>query len=165
MTNHIKEDKKALKTMIILFKAHQSLIQFIKEDIKETGFDMNEFSVFEVIYHQEKLKVKEIKEKVLIANSSLTYILNKLKEKELVQSEESIQDKRIKYIFLTEKGKKKALKIFPKHYNNLKEIFNILKEEELNNLNEGLKKIGFTAKKRLEKWNIFILIIEVIIHL
>jgi|SRR5690554_781885 len=149
MTNHIIEDKKALKTMIILFKAHQSLVEFIKKDIKDTGFDINEFSVFEVIYHKEKLKIKDIKEKVLIANSSLSYILNKLKEKALIKSEESTKDKRIKYISLTEKGKKKALEIFPKHYNNLKEILNVLDDKETNNLNKALKKVGFNAKKRL----------------
>ena len=151
MNTHIKEDKKALKPMIILFKAHQSLTEFIKEDIKATGFDINEFSVFEVIYHHEKLIVSEIKEKVLIANSSLSYILNKLLIKGLIKSEIDSNDKRIKHISLTKKGLNLALEIFPSHYDKLKEIFSELTATEVKTVSESLKKIGFAAESRLEK--------------
>ena len=148
MTKHLKEDKKALKSMIILFKAHNALIEYIKKDIEKTSFDLNEFAVFEVIYHKERLTVNEIKEKVLVANSSLTYILDKLEKKEYIKREADKNDKRIKHISLTDKGLTKALDVFPKHYDNLKEIFNTLSEEECKSLNQSLKKIGYLAKER-----------------
>ena len=149
MTSHLKEDKNDLKSMIILFKAHNALIEYIKKDIENTGFDLNEFAVFEVIYHKEKLTVNEIKEKVLVANSSLTYILDKLEKKDLIKREKSTEDQRISLVSLTNKGINKATAIFPNHYNNLKSIFNNLTKEEQEELNKALKTIGFIARERL----------------
>src|SRR5690554_7078762 len=130
MTSHLKEDKKDLKSMIILFKAHNALIEYIKKDIENTGFDLNEFAVYEVIYHKEKLTVNEIKEKVLVANSSLTYILDKLEKKDLIKREKSKNDQRISLVSLTKEGLNKATSVFPNHYNNLKSIFNNLTKED-----------------------------------
>lgn len=151
MNNHLLEDKKDLKSMIILFKTHNTLIEYIKKDIENTSFDLNEFAVFEVIYHNKKLTVQDIKDKVLVANSSLTYILDKLENKELIKRTKSDIDLRVTFISLTNKGEKEALNIFPKHYENLKEIFNILTQEEQEQLNNLLKKIGFLAKERINK--------------
>lgn len=149
MINHIVEDKKDLKSMIILFKAHDALIKFIKKDIANTSFDLNEFAVFEVIYHKEKLTVNEIHDKVLVASSSLSYILNKLENKGYINREEDVKDRRIKNVSLTKQGLTKAQSIFPKHYDNLKTIFNKLNKEEQQTLNNLLKVIGFEAKARL----------------
>lgn len=150
MTSHLKEDKKDLKSMIILFKAHDALIKFIKKDIKKTSFDLNEFVVFEVIYHKEKLTVNEIHEKILIANSSLSYILNKLENKGYITRNADPKDKRIKNVSLTDLGLKKAHSVFPKHYENLKTIFNELTKEEQQTLNKLLKTIGFKAEERIK---------------
>lgn len=149
MISHLKEDKNELKSMIILFKAHSALTEYIKKDIENTGFDLNEFAVFEVIYHKEKLTVNEIKEKVLVANSSLTYILDKLEKKDLIKREKSTEDQRISLVSLTKEGLNKATSVFPNHYNNLKSIFNNLSEKEQEQLNKSLKTIGFLAKERL----------------
>ena len=156
---HLKNDRDSLKTMIILFKAHQALTEYIKEDIKDSGFDLNEFGVFEVIYHKQKLQVHEIKEKVLVAPSSLTYILDKLQKKKLIRRERCETDGRVFFITLTDEGLKKGLEIFPKHYDNLKFIFNQLSDEESDLINSLLKKIGYKAEEQL-LWNIYILIIN-----
>ena len=146
---HLTKDRDSLKTMIILFKTHQALTEYIKEDIKDSGFDLNEFAVFEVIYHKQKLQVHEIKEKVLVAPSSLTYILDKLVKKGLIKRERCVNDGRVFYITLTDKGLEKGLEVFPKHYSNLKTIFDELSLEESESLNEQLKKIGYKAKELL----------------
>lgn len=146
----LKEDKTTLKPMITLFKAHKSLVEFIKEDIKNTSFDINEFAVFEIIYHKEKISVSEIKDKVLIANSSLSYILKKLENKSLIKRIKDKNDKRINYIMLTEKGIIEAENIFPNHYNNLKEIFNYLTNDEKDLLIKLTKKIGIHTEEVLK---------------
>lgn len=145
-----QQTKQQLKPMITLFKAHRSLLEFIKDDIKKYNFDINEFSVFEIIYHKEKVKINEIKENILIANSSLSYILDKLEKRNLIYREKDNKDKRITYVKLTENGLKKANNIFPEHYETLINLFNILTNEEKEILEKITKKIGIHTKEVLK---------------
>lgn len=150
MTAQLQIDRKDLKSMIILFKTYQSLVEFTKQDIQTSGFDLNEFSVFEVIYHYKEITVQDIKDKILVANSSLTYILDKLQKKDLINRKKCTNDGRVTYISLTDKGLSKALEIFPKHYGHLKEIFNVLAVEEQEQLNILLKKVSYKAMEFLK---------------
>lgn len=142
MNNHLLNDKITLKPMITLFKAHKELMSFIKNDIKDTSFDINEFGVLEVIYHKKEITISNIKNKILLANSSLSYILDKLEKRDLIKRVKDGNDKRITYVSLTNKGNLISEKIFPEHYNNLKELFSVLSVEEKEILSNILKKIG-----------------------
>jgi len=142
MKSQSNDDKIKFKPMITLFKAHKSFLEFIKNEIKDYNFDLNEFAVLEVIYHKKKISVSNIKNKILLANSSLSYILDKLEKRSLIKRENDINDKRVYYISLTNEGNKLCNKIFPKHYNNLKEVINVLTNEEKIILSNLLKKLG-----------------------
>ena len=142
----LNEDRVDLKLMIVLFKAHQSLVEFIKDDIKDCNLDLNEFSVLEVIYHKKELTVQEINEKVLVASSSLSYILQKLEKRNLIQRKKCQRDKRVSYISLTDDGYSFSNDLFPKHYDNLKEMFKVLSSEEKESAKEILKKLGYFIK-------------------
>ncbi len=157
MNEILNNNRIDLKAMIVMFKAYQSLIEVIKNDIKKTSFDLNEFTVLEVIYHKKKLSVAEIKEKVLVANSSLTYILDKLEKKDLIKRTKSTKDRRITHIELTNKGLIESNNIFPDHYEVLKDVYSILTTEEKNIIVELLKRLGLHAKEiGGVKWYIFI---------
>ena len=141
--------KKQLKPVITLFKAHQVLTEFIKADIKDTKFDLNEFSVFEVVYHYETIKVQDIKDKVLVASSSLTYILDKLQRKNIIKRSRCKKDQRVIYISLTEHGKAVSNHLFPKHYEKLQALLNVLDTNEQETLSNLLKKLGLHTKEQL----------------
>lgn len=166
MSKTLKQNRKELKPMIVMFKAYHSLIEVIKEDIKDTGFDFNEFTVLEVVYHKNRLTVADIKDKVLVVSSSLTYILDKLTKKNLIRRVKCTDDRRVTYVELTEEGLKRSKEVFPKHYDNLKEIFKVLTEDEKINMTDILKKVGFSAINFQEEneWYIYILITIVKIH-
>lgn len=139
--------KKDLKMMIVLFKTYQTLTEFIKEDIKDTTFNLNEFAVLEVVYHQKEVTVNDIFSKVLVANSSLSYILDKLVKKGLVSRRQCTDDRRVTYISLTKNGKEVANKIFPPHYDNLKKQFAVLSDDEKQQAINILKKLSFSIGK------------------
>lgn len=148
MSNYkLEDDKINLKPMITLFKSHQSLTKFIKDDIRKYEFDLNEFGVLEVLYHHPRLRVSHVNEKVLVNSSSLTYILDKLEKKLLIKREVDKDDKRVIYIKLTNEGKKVGDKIFPPHYKQLNQIFGCLTGEEKDELSRLLKKVGLKAKE------------------
>lgn len=137
--------KKDLKLMIVLFKSYQTLANYIKEDIKNTDFNLNEFSVLEVVYHHKEITVNDIHSKVLVANSSLSYILDKLVKKELIERRQCTDDKRVTYISLTDKGQKVSETIFPPHYDRLKAIFANLTDAEKEQTIQTLKKLSISV--------------------
>lgn len=142
--------KEQIKPLITLFKAHNSLTKYIKKDISKTGFDLNEFAVLEVIYHHGALNVQKINEKILVAPSSLSYILTKLQNKNLINRETPKEDRRATIVSLSNEGKKIAYKIFPKHYENIINLFSTLTNEEQILLSELLKKLGTSVENDLK---------------
>ncbi len=140
------ENSNDLKTMRILFRAVQSLEQIIKKDVKNYGFTMNEFAAVEALYHKGRLSVNEITQAVLIPNSSMTYVLDRLEVKGLICRLQDTDDKRTFYVELSKLGLDKLNDILPKHYKVLTNVFGILTTEEQALLNDSLKKLGYYAK-------------------
>mgnify|MGYP001252810985 CR=1 FL=1 len=131
-----------LKTITILFRAVDSITELIKNDMKKHELNVTEFGTLEVLYHKGTLPVQKIIDKVLIANSSMSYVLTKLAEKELITKEYCPTDKRSYHVSITEKGKKLMDKIYPIHLQTLRGKLDILTENEEQLLQELLKKVG-----------------------
>ena len=134
-----------LKTMTILFRCVQAIEQIVKKDIMNYGLTLNEFSALEVIYHKGKMPVQGICQKVLIPNSSMTYVLDKLEEKQLIVRKQDAIDKRAIYVELTPLGLSKSKEVFPKHYDVMEQVFAVLTKDEKETINRLLKKLGFYA--------------------
>ncbi len=139
------ENTNDLKTMTILFRTVQSVEALAKKDILNYGVNMTEFAALEVLHHKGRMPVQSMCQKVLIANSSMTYVLDKLEEKKYIKRIQDQNDKRTFYVELTTKGKTLADDIFPKHYQAMQKIFDILSDDEKKTLNELLKKLGYHA--------------------
>lgn len=135
----------SLKSMRILFRAHQAIESYSKKDILQYNLTLNEFAALEVLFHKGKLPVQAMCTEVLIANSSMTYVLDKLEGKDLIKRIQDMNDKRTFYVELSEKGRIYATKIFPKHYQVMREVFDVLNVEERETLNNLLKKVGYHA--------------------
>ncbi|VEU82307.1 MarR family winged helix-turn-helix transcriptional regulator [Acholeplasma hippikon] len=139
-------EQDSLKTMRILFRAHQAVETYAKKDILSYGLTLNEFTALEVLYHKGKLPVQSVCDAVLIPNSSMTYVLDKLEVKKLITRTQDKLDKRTYYVELSENGLNFSNEIFPKHYEHMRKVFDILSTNEQESLNQLLKKIGYFAK-------------------
>lgn len=134
-----------LSILIILFKAHNNLQKQVKKSLAGTDLSVNEFTVMEALYSKGKLNPGQISTAILIPNSSLTYVLDKLEEKNYIQREYSDLDKRSNDIYLTELGKSIFEEIYQKHVSHMKPIFNVLSKDEQQTLETLLKKVGKQA--------------------
>ena len=103
---------------------------------------MTEFAVMEFLYSKDEKSIQEIRDRILLASGSATYVVDNLEKKGYVNRKISQKDKRVTYIKLTEVGKKIMDNIFPIHKINTKMIFDGLTKEELVTLKEILKKIN-----------------------
>lgn len=137
--------EEALKTFVGIKRTNDRLNKAVKVDVKNYGLNVNEFTVLEVLFHRGKLQVQQIKELILIANSSTTYIIDKLCQKELVKRVQDKVDRRITYVDLTDEGYQLMKESFPKHERTILSLFDRLDDEELVEMKRLLKKMnGYT---------------------
>lgn len=131
-----------LKTLIALSRTTNNVHKREYKTIKEGGLTVSQFSVLEVLYHKGDLKVAEIIDKTLSTGGNMTVVIENLVKDGLVTRYKDPEDKRINFISITEKGKDIIDEIFPKHIENINEIFNSLTIEEKQSLIGLLKKLS-----------------------
>ena len=138
-------DKEYLKLTTVLFRAMQNVETVIKNDISSYQLNTSEFGVLELLYNRGKQPIQSIANRLLMANSSMTYVIDKLEQKKMISRTTDAVDRRSTMIDLTDEGKQFFSSIFPNHIQTLGEIYKCLSVEELNALIESLKKIGYQA--------------------
>ena len=137
-----------LKTITVLFRAANSLEKIIRDDVFEYGRNVSEFGVLEALYHKDSLTLKGVIDKVLVPNSSMTYVVENLVNKGYIIKKQSEKDRRSYVLELSEKGRALMDKIFILHAKNMREILDILDEAEERTLQRALVKIGKTCKMK-----------------
>ncbi|NLJ95306.1 MAG: MarR family transcriptional regulator [Clostridiaceae bacterium] len=134
--------KEALKAYIGIKRTNDRFTTAAKQHVAHYDLNLNEFAVLELLFHKGEQTVQTIKEKILIANSSTTYIIDKLSDKGLVKRVVSSDDRRIFFIHLTEKGEALISQIFPEHEKIIENLYQRLTDEEIIDLKELLKKLN-----------------------
>ena len=134
--------KNEFKAIIGIMRASNLLVDDLKKTLKSYPINATEFSVMEFLYNKGDKSIQEIRDRILLASGSATYVVDNLEKKGYVNRKISQKDKRVTYIKLTEVGKKLMDDIFPIHKINTKMIFDDLTKEELVTLKEILKKIN-----------------------
>lgn len=131
-----------LKTLVILSRCMQSVHKREYKTIKEGGLTVSQFAVLEVLYHKGDLRISEIIDKILSTGGNMTVVIDNLVKENLVERRIDSSDRRVNLISITEKGRKLMSEIFPKHVENINEIFSVLTEEEKKSLTGLLKKLS-----------------------
>jgi MarR family 2-MHQ and catechol resistance regulon transcriptional repressor len=134
--------KASLNTFVGLNRTIDHLEQIVRNDIQRYGLNVTEFAVLELLYNKGDQPIQRIGDRVLIASSSITYVVDKLETKGYVIRIRNVQDKRVTNASLTEAGCTLMNEIFPKHAATLESTFSILSDEELTTLQHVLKKLS-----------------------
>ena len=135
----------SLKAFVVLMKASKSLQEVTKDDISNHGMRMSDFEILEALYHKDKLTVREVSEAVLINTGSITYVIDKLEKKGLIERSNCKDDRRVVYIQITDEGKKLMDNIFPAHQRVIEELFEGISEEDKDTVIKVLKQVGKKA--------------------
>lgn len=143
------EEALSLKLFTVIMRAHNSLLEIDKRDIRRYGLNQTEFGVLELLYHKGSMPLQQIGEKILITSGSITYVINKLENKELISREVCMEDRRITYAALTEKGTALLSRIFPEHARALEKALGGLTSEEKKIAIDLMKKVGVYAQKEM----------------
>ena len=130
------------KAVIGIMRASNLLVDDLKKTLKNYPINVTEFSVMELLYSKGEKSIQEIRDRILLASGSATYVVDSLEKKGYSTRNVSQKDKRVTYIRLTEEGMKLIDDIFPIHKKNTKRIFEKINDKELVILKEILKKIN-----------------------
>lgn len=154
--DHEKEQYKkrkqdpSLKLFVVLSKAYRSVVDRVAIDIRSHGLNTTEFAVLELLYHSGDQPMQKIGDKILLASGSITYVVDKLEEKNYIKRTQSPSDRRITFVSITDKGKELLNDIFPSHWQQIEEITAGLTEDEKIQAIELLKKLGRYADDNLD---------------
>ncbi len=136
----------ALKLFVVLTKAHKAIAEAVTKDIRKTGLNPTEFAVLELLYHKGEQPIQKIGKKVLISGSSITYVIDKLEEKQYIERRACPKDRRVTYVLMTESGRQMMRSIFPAHAMTIEEILDGLNKKEKEDCIILLKKLGIKAE-------------------
>ena len=127
-------------------KAQEAASDYLYRGIEETGISDTDFRVLEALLHRGPLPVNTIGPKVHLTTGSISVAVDRLLEKGLVSRVESPDDRRVRVVALTKKGKDLIVPIFRKHSAEIAKVFADANPQELQILEKVLKKAGKRAR-------------------
>jgi MarR family 2-MHQ and catechol resistance regulon transcriptional repressor len=136
---------------LVMMKAAQAITRYVLADLDETGLGVSDFSVLEVLLHKGPLPVNVIGPKVNLTPGSISVAVDRLVSKGLVSRVESAEDRRIRIVALTPRGKGVITQIFREHVATMEKVFAGLSAEELRQFEQQLKRIGRQAESLLDQ--------------
>jgi MarR family transcriptional regulator, 2-MHQ and catechol-resistance regulon repressor len=134
-----------LKLLTVMFRSFEAVKEVIIEDVKKYDLNITEFGTLEYLLHKGASPISVIGDKVLMAKSSMSYVIDQLNKKGYIQWLKDENDMRRKIVGLTELGKQTIEDAFERHLNIIGKLFDMLTNEEKEVIIKDLKKIGYYA--------------------
>jgi len=136
---------------IVMMKAMRALTRYAAAGIEETGLGLSDFGVLELLLHNGPLPVNTIGPIVDLTPGSISILVDRLVAKGLVSRVESAEDRRVRIVALTPRGKDLIVSAFRKHSGQMKRVFSELSPAEIRGLEVTLKKAGKRAAALMEE--------------
>src|ERR1700687_5324615 len=136
---------------LVMMKAMRALTRYAAAGIEETGLGLSDFGVLEVLLHKGPLPVNMIGPIVDLTPGSISTAVDRLVAKGLVSRVESTEERSVRIVALSARGKDLIVSAFRKHSGQMRRVFSELSPEELRDLETALKKVGKRAATLMEE--------------
>lgn len=144
-TRYSAAQERALKLFVVLTRASNSIHRRLMSTIDLHDLTLTEFGILEALYHKGPLLLGDVQRKILLSSGGVTYTVDRLAEKGLVERRECPSDRRARYAALTPKGEALISEIFPEHADRIEETMSVLSAREQTELIEQLRRLGLSA--------------------
>ena len=135
----------ALKLWVVLARAHNALEQQATADVRGEGLSIGEFAVMELLYHRGQALLGEIQKGILVSSGGITFLVDRLVQKGLVERRDCEDDRRARYAALTREGTRLMRRIFPRHALRLTTAMRGLTAEQQRDATRLLKQLGLAV--------------------
>ena len=141
------QDTSGVHVWLVLVKAFQALSAHADEsrNLNQTGLGDSDFRVLEVLLHKGPLPVNTIGPKVWLTPGSISVAIDRLEKKALVKRKNT-DDRRVRMVELTAKGRTLITKTFREHAAAMEKVASVLPTEERLTLIRLLKKLGKSSE-------------------
>jgi MarR family 2-MHQ and catechol resistance regulon transcriptional repressor len=137
-------------TWLILTKAKRVLESFAYRSIDSLGICPTDFSVLELLLHKGPLPINTVGKTVFITSGSITTAVDRLESMKLVKRHDDPSDRRVRIVALTEQGEQLIRERFNEHVNHMNLAFSALNNNEIEELQSLLRKLGKGAQSILQ---------------
>jgi MarR family 2-MHQ and catechol resistance regulon transcriptional repressor len=135
---------------LVMMKAMRALSRYAAAGIEDTGLGDSDFRVLEVLLHKGPLPVNALGPIVDLTPGSISIAVDRLFAKSLVTRVESAEDRRVRMVSLTQRGRELIVPAFRKHAGQMRKVFSELTPDELRLFEAVLKKVGKRAAALME---------------
>src|SRR5437588_12008056 len=137
------QDTSGVHVWLVLAKAFRALAAHEAERVNlgRTGLGDSDFRVLEALLHKGPLPVNTIGPKVWLTPGSISVAVDRLEKAALVKRKNT-DDRRVRLVELTAKGRALITKTFREHASAMEEAAGVLSKEERRMLLRLLKKLG-----------------------
>jgi MarR family 2-MHQ and catechol resistance regulon transcriptional repressor len=141
-----EETPEGVHVWLVLIKAANAIAKRIQADLEGTGLGDSDFRVLEVLLHKGAQPVNAIGPKVNLTPGSISVAVDRLHGRGLVSRAEDPEDRRVRNVDLTPRGRELIVPVFRRRAALLEEIFAVLRPEERARLERMLKTVGRHAE-------------------
>ena len=135
----------ALRLWVIMSRAHAAVVDHASADIATHGLTLAEFGIIEALYHRGPMLLGEVQKRILVSSGGITFLVDRLTAKGLVERRTCESDRRARYAALTPKGSALVAAIFPQHAAVLTRAVSGLSVEEQKTVTAMLRRMGLAA--------------------
>ncbi|MEP6491262.1 MAG: MarR family transcriptional regulator [bacterium] len=113
------------------------------------GLCASDFGVLEALLHKGPLPVNVLGKSLLLTSGSMTAAVDRLVTRGLVERTDDPNDRRVRVVALTGKGRKLIAAAFARHESDLNAVVSVLTRDERMALVALLRKLGHHADDSL----------------
>src|SRR6266704_1366373 len=136
------QDTAGVHVWLVFMKAFQALFPHAEENIKRTDLGDSDFRVLEALLHKGPLPVNTVGPKVWLTPGSISVAVDRLVKKGLVSRKDHPDDRRVRQVELTSKGRALITRGFGEHSAAMETAVGVLSKNERLILLRLLKKLG-----------------------
>ena len=135
----------SLKLWVVLARAHAAVEAHAAAQVARHDLTLTEFGILEALFHKGPMLLGEVQRRILVSSGGITYLVDRLEKRGLVERRACTEDRRARYAALTEAGEALIEQIFPEHAACIEHALSGLKRKEKQMAVDLLRTLGRTA--------------------
>src|SRR5438132_13156394 len=137
-----RQDSTGVHVWLVFMKAFQALLPHAAQSIERTKLGDSDFRVLAVLLNKGSLPVNTLGPKVWLTPGSISVAVDRLVKKGLVSRKDHPDDRRVRRVELTPKGRALITQGFGEHAAAMEDVADVLSKNERLTLLRLLKKLG-----------------------
>lgn len=138
---------RALKLWVILSRATAGIERRAREDVARHDLTLAEFGVLEALYHKGPMLAGEVQRRTLVSSGGITYLVDRLAARGLVERQPCPGDRRANFVALTLRGTAFVGRIFPEHAKVIADAMAALAPREQATVTSLLRRLGLSMRQ------------------